>query len=75
MHRQAMYTVTHKNCLQKMYSDFELQGIEEDKLNSKIYQTVMDRIKMEEAAASVSNGLQREADDFEYVLICCISIR
>lgn len=50
-----------------MYSDFEMQGIEEDKLNSAIYQAIMDRIKMEEAAASVSNGLQRESDDFEYV--------
>lgn len=49
-----------------MYSDFEMQGIEEDKLNSVIYQAIMDRIKMEEAAASVSNGLQRESDDLEY---------
>ncbi len=51
-----------------MYSDFEMQGIEEDKLNSDIYQAIMDRIKMEEAAASVSNGLQRESDDIEYVV-------
>ena len=53
-----------------MYTDFELQGIEEDKLNSKAYQTIMDRIKMEEAAASVSNGLYRENDDLEYALFC-----
>lgn len=49
-----------------MYSDFELQGIEEEKLNNKAYQTVMQRIQMEEAAASVSNGLYRENEDMEY---------
>lgn len=52
-----------------MYSDFELQGIEEEKLNNKAYQTVMQRIQMEEAAASVSNGLYRENEDFEYVVV------
>src|SRR5699024_8492490 len=55
--------------LQKMYSDFELQAILEDKLNTRTYQTIIDRIKMEEAAASVSNGLHRESDDFEYALL------
>lgn len=55
-----------------MYSDFEMQGIEEDKLNSVIYQAIMDRIKMEEAAASVSNGLQRESEDFEYAFEKCL---
>lgn len=52
----------------KIYSDFELQGIEEEKLNSKVYQTIMSRIQLEEAAASVSNGLNREHDDSEYGL-------
>ena len=49
-----------------MYTDFELQGIEEDKLQTRTYQTIMDRVKIEEAAAAVSNGLHRESDDFEY---------
>ena len=53
---------------QKIYSDFELQGLEEEKLNSKVYQTIMSRIQMEEAAASVSNGLNREHEDSEYIL-------
>lgn len=46
-----------------MYSDFELQGFEEDKLNTKAYQTVISRIQMEEAAASVTNESTREEDD------------
>ncbi|XP_029833222.1 calcium-dependent secretion activator 1 isoform X1 [Ixodes scapularis] len=48
----------------KLYSDFELQGIEEEKLNSKVYQTVCSRLQLEEAAASVSDS-SREKDDSE----------
>lgn len=52
-----------------MYSDFELQGIEEEKLNNVTYKTVMQRILMEEATASVStNDLNRENEDAEYVV-------
>ncbi|KAJ6223843.1 hypothetical protein RDWZM_002388 [Blomia tropicalis] len=51
--------------VKKLHSDLELQGIEEDKLNSRAYQSIMDRIKMEEAAASVSNGLHRENEDID----------
>ena len=36
-----------------MYYDFSLQGYEEEKLNSRTYQTVIARIQMEETAASV----------------------
>ncbi|XP_015784018.1 calcium-dependent secretion activator 1 isoform X3 [Tetranychus urticae] len=53
------------NIVKKMYSDFELQGFEEDKVNSKNYQTVIARIQMEEAAASVNNEGVREDDDSE----------
>ncbi|KAL1483398.1 hypothetical protein MTO96_033222, partial [Rhipicephalus appendiculatus] len=49
----------------KLYSDFELQGIEEEKLNSKVYQTVCSRLQLEEAAASVSDANSREKDDSE----------
>ncbi|XP_064486582.1 calcium-dependent secretion activator 1-like isoform X3 [Ornithodoros turicata] len=49
----------------KLYSDFELQGIEEEKLNSKVYQTVCSRLQLEEAAASVSDGSSREKEDAE----------
>lgn len=48
----------------KLYNDFELQGIEEEKLNSRTFKTVMQRIQMEEATASVSNGFR---DELEYV--------
>ncbi|XP_077497156.1 calcium-dependent secretion activator 1 isoform X9 [Amblyomma americanum] len=47
----------------KLYSDFELQGIEEEKLNSKVYQTVCSRLQLEEAAASVSDANSREKED------------
>lgn len=48
---------------QKMYSDFELQGFEEEKLNSRAYQNVISRIQMEEATASVTSDSTREEDD------------
>ena len=40
--------------VKKLYSDFELQGVMEDKLNSKIYQTVSQRMQTEEAACALS---------------------
>lgn len=43
-------------CWQKMYSEFSLQGFEDEKLNSKAFQTVLNRIQMEEAAASVNES-------------------
>ncbi|OTF76715.1 hypothetical protein BLA29_000197 [Euroglyphus maynei] len=50
--------------VRKLYNDFELQGIEEEKLNNITYKTVMQRILMEEATASVStNDLNRENED------------
>lgn len=36
-----------------MYSDFELQGVIDDKLNSKIYQQVAGRMHTEEATCSL----------------------
>jgi calcium-dependent secretion activator len=41
------------HCPQKMYSDFELQGVIDDKLNSKIYQNVASRMHTEEATCSL----------------------
>ncbi|XP_074603167.1 calcium-dependent secretion activator 1 isoform X3 [Brevipalpus obovatus] len=49
--------------VRKMYSDFELQGFEEEKLNSRAYQNVISRIQMEEATASVTSDSTREEDD------------
>lgn len=39
-----------------MYSDFELQGVMEDKLNSKTYQTVSQRMQTEEATCALTMG-------------------
>ncbi|PIO62591.1 hypothetical protein TELCIR_15845 [Teladorsagia circumcincta] len=33
----------------KVYSDFELQGIDEEKLNGKLYQSINRRLQLEEA--------------------------
>ncbi|XP_054720268.1 calcium-dependent secretion activator 1-like [Uloborus diversus] len=49
----------------KLYSDFELQGIEEEKLNSKTYQTVTSRLQLEEATAAVNDPSHREKEDAE----------
>ncbi|XP_055703911.1 calcium-dependent secretion activator isoform X11 [Phlebotomus papatasi] len=40
--------------VKKIYSDFELQGVMEDKLNSKAYQTVSQRMQTEEATCALT---------------------
>ena len=40
----------------KIYSNFELEGVQESVLNSKAYQTVSNRLQVEEATASVSGN-------------------
>lgn len=42
--------------LQKIYSDFELHGVMEDKLNSKAYQTIAQRMQTEEATCALTLG-------------------
>ncbi|KAK9758790.1 MUN domain [Popillia japonica] len=42
--------------VKKVYSDFELQGVMEDKLNSKAYQTISQRMQTEEATCSLTLG-------------------
>ncbi|KAF8373645.1 unc-31 [Pristionchus pacificus] len=45
--------------VKKVYSDFELQGIDEERLNFKTYQTIQRRMQMEEttcALTETSNG-------------------
>ena len=49
--------------LQKIYSDFALQGLEDEKLNTKVYQTIVNRIHLEETAASVTETSRD--DDYE----------
>lgn len=46
----------------KIYSDFELQGVMEDKLNSKAYQTVSLRMQTEEATCSMSMSAQDDGE-------------
>lgn len=50
--------------VKKLYSDFELQGVMEDKLNSKIYQTVSQRMQTEEAACALSMPQGRGDEDY-----------
>lgn len=40
--------------VKKIYSDFELQGVMQDKLNSKAYQTVAQRMATEEATCALT---------------------
>uniref|UniRef100_A0A8C9EP24 MUN domain-containing protein n=1 Tax=Pavo cristatus TaxID=9049 RepID=A0A8C9EP24_PAVCR len=42
--------------LQKTYRDFRLQGVLDSTLNSKTYETIRNRLTVEEATASVSEG-------------------
>ncbi|XGW25751.1 hypothetical protein V3C99_006839 [Haemonchus contortus] len=45
--------------VKKMYSDFELQGIDEEKLNGKLYQAINRRLQLEETNVALhenSNG-------------------
>ncbi|XP_026473035.1 calcium-dependent secretion activator [Ctenocephalides felis] len=49
--------------VKKVYSDFELQGVMEDKLNSKAYQTISQRMQTEEATCSLT--MSQRPDDSE----------
>lgn len=42
--------------LQKSYRDFRLQGVLDSTLNSKNYETIYNRLTIEEATAAVSAG-------------------
>jgi hypothetical protein len=45
------------NIMPKIYADMSLQGVPEDKLNLKTYQTIMSRLKMEEASSLAGGTL------------------
>ncbi|XP_017777012.1 PREDICTED: calcium-dependent secretion activator isoform X3 [Nicrophorus vespilloides] len=51
--------------VKKVYSDFELQGVMEDKLNSKAYQTIAQRMQTEEATCALTMGQAEGADGVE----------
>ncbi|XP_023290485.1 calcium-dependent secretion activator isoform X2 [Orussus abietinus] len=46
--------------VKKVYSDFELQGVMEDKLNSQTYQTISQRMQTEEATCALTMSAQNE---------------
>ncbi|CAG0888772.1 unnamed protein product [Darwinula stevensoni] len=48
--------------VKKLYSDFELQGLMEDKLNSQTYQAIAQRMHTEEAACALMEGSRRDDD-------------
>ncbi|XP_050731223.1 calcium-dependent secretion activator-like isoform X4 [Eriocheir sinensis] len=50
--------------VKKIYSDFELQGIMEEKLNTKTYQTISQRMATEEAACALLEGSRREDEEY-----------
>ncbi|XP_070498250.1 calcium-dependent secretion activator isoform X4 [Chironomus tepperi] len=50
--------------VKKIYSDFELQGVMEDKLNSKAYQTVAQRMQAEEATCALTMPSEDGEDEF-----------
>uniref|UniRef100_A0A0N4UNE0 Calcium-dependent secretion activator n=1 Tax=Dracunculus medinensis TaxID=318479 RepID=A0A0N4UNE0_DRAME len=43
--------------IKKVYSDFELQGIDEELLNSKTYQSVMRRLRLEETNCALNEKI------------------
>ncbi|XP_046406237.1 calcium-dependent secretion activator, partial [Ischnura elegans] len=51
--------------VKKLYSDFELQGVMEDKLNSKTYQTVSQRMQTEETTCELTMSTRKDNDDSE----------
>lgn len=46
--------------VKKIYSDFELQGVIEEKLNSTTYQTISKRMQTEEASCALTSVQNEE---------------
>ncbi|XP_054745815.1 calcium-dependent secretion activator-like [Anastrepha obliqua] len=61
LHYAQVTSISH--ITKKIYSDFELQGVLEDKLNSKAYQTVAQRVATEEATCALSMPDVAECED------------
>lgn len=54
--------------VKKIYSDFELQGVIEEKLNSTTYQTISKRMQTEEASCALTSVQNEEWVFFLYTL-------
>ncbi|XP_064537610.1 calcium-dependent secretion activator isoform X4 [Drosophila montana] len=61
LHYAQVTSISH--IIKKIYSDFELQGVLEDKLNSKAYQTVIQRMNAEEATCALTMPEVAEGDE------------
>ncbi|XP_050339207.1 calcium-dependent secretion activator isoform X13 [Bactrocera neohumeralis] len=61
LHYAQVTSISH--ITKKIYSDFELQGVLEDKLNSKAYQTVAQRMATEEATCALTMPDVVESDE------------
>ncbi|XP_018792532.1 PREDICTED: calcium-dependent secretion activator isoform X4 [Bactrocera latifrons] len=61
LHYAQVTSISH--ITKKIYSDFELQGVLEDKLNSKAYQTVAQRMATEEATCALTMPDVVECDE------------
>ena len=51
-----MYSNFIKKIPQKIYTEYELQGMEEDKLNSNFYQQIEQRMATEKATCVLQNA-------------------
>ncbi|XP_070143795.1 calcium-dependent secretion activator isoform X5 [Drosophila kikkawai] len=61
LHYAQVSSISH--IIKKIYSDFELQGVLEDKLNSKAYQAVAQRMATEEATCALTMPDVAEGDE------------
>ncbi|XP_030568217.1 calcium-dependent secretion activator isoform X5 [Drosophila novamexicana] len=61
LHYAQVTSISH--IIKKIYSDFELQGVLEDKLNSKAYQTVIQRMTAEEATCALTMPEGTDGDE------------
>ncbi|XP_020809844.1 calcium-dependent secretion activator isoform X5 [Drosophila serrata] len=61
LHYAQVSSISH--IIKKIYSDFELQGVLEDKLNSKAYQAVAQRMATEEATCALTMPEVTEGDE------------
>lgn len=55
----ATQYISLSNIVKKVYGDFELQGIDEERLNSKTYQSISRRLQLEESNSHIQEGKRR----------------
>ncbi|EFO93024.1 CRE-UNC-31 protein [Caenorhabditis remanei] len=55
----ATQYISLSNIVKKVYQDFALQGIDEERLNSKTYQSINRRLQLEESNSHIQEGIRR----------------